>query len=265
MKKKWQDPSFLVDIVQAFIAAVAAVILALDSTGLLNIPWLQSNLLNLIFVAICVLLVSSVLERRFTFRSFEEKIDIKLSGIEKQLTTMEKNTPGSASADIFLKDRGALPRIEIELQDAKDVIIIGKSLVGLVSSYYGFFRKLARQECKFKFVLEDPSIYTTGDSNEKNIRQSLDRLSRIQDELPDAIEIRLLPTTIYYTMVCIDSKTAKGRIRVELYNYRIDATDRPHFVLSPVDDPKWYKFYEEQFSKLWNESKPYLSKTRDIH
>jgi hypothetical protein len=253
MKRKWLEPNLIVDIAQAVIAILAAIVLGLDSTGLISLPWIQDKLLDLVFIAICALIVSSVLERQFTFRSIEARIDKRLDDAEKKLEVLTSGLSGVISADAFLKDRSELPRLENMIVNAKEVCIVGKSLVGVVSLNSTMFLKLAKRGCKFKFMIENPSRY----ENDANIKHSLNLLSRAKQEAPENIEIRITPKILHYSILMVDRKGKSGQIQVELYTYQGATSDRPHLNLLTGRDSKWYKFYESQFESAWNDAQVY--------
>ena len=81
-RKRWREPSFILDIAQVIVAAAVAIVLALDMTGIwAGIPWLSNNLTSFTFIAVCVLIVSSFLERRVQLERFAEEVNQKLNGI----------------------------------------------------------------------------------------------------------------------------------------------------------------------------------------
>jgi hypothetical protein len=257
MKRKWLEPTFIVDIAQVIIAIIAAIVLGLDSTGLIELPWIQNNLLNLVFIAICTIIVSSVLERRFTFRSIESKIEKRLDEVDNKLEVILSGVSGEVSADFFLKDRSDFLRLENMIVNAKEVCVVGKSLVGVVSLYSTMFLKLAKQGCKFKFLVENPSNYEKDERVDANITHTLHLLSRVKQEVPSNIEIRITSAILHYSILMVDRKSKSGQIQVELYSYRVATSDRPHLSLLSGRDSKWYKFYESQFESAWNDAEVY--------
>jgi hypothetical protein len=104
-KVKRFEAGFVIDTIQSAIAILAAAALALDSTGLLAFPWLQKNLQELTFIAISALIVASALERRFTIRASQEKVDKRIDTIGQQLKTIQESISGFVSIDSVLKNR----------------------------------------------------------------------------------------------------------------------------------------------------------------
>jgi hypothetical protein len=80
--QKLREPSFVLDVVQTIIALVVGIVLALDMIGLWSAPgWLSENLLSGIFIAVCLLMVSSFLERRLQIDRFSEITNQKLDSL----------------------------------------------------------------------------------------------------------------------------------------------------------------------------------------
>jgi hypothetical protein len=254
-KSRRVDAGFIVDLIQAVVAIIAAIALALDTTGLLDLPWIQGKLGELTFIAVCILIVASALERRFTLQSYKYTIDAGFENTNKQLQSLRDNMSGVVSADLLLRDRSDynLP-LEIRLQNAKEVCISGRSLIGFVTHYKSLFLKYARQGCKFRFLVNDP---LNRDRDGKEIEQALTYLTEIQKQVTSQIEIYLSSATLSCSILMIDAQKDTGDIQVEFYIYQASESERPHINLSPRRDPKWYEFYRIQFETLWSNGRPY--------
>jgi hypothetical protein len=252
-KSNWSNQ--LADWVLAGIALIAAIVLALDSTGLIAIPWIQSNLSELTFVAVCLLILLSVVDRRVALRSLEEKLDSRLGELEKQSRTINDGLSGVVSVDTMFKNRLDYTSLERRLNEVKDIWFSGQSLIGVVSAHHSLFRKLAREGHRFRFLLEDPSHCSQKD--EEEIKQTLNFLVSIKKETPSQIEIRLTPAILHFSLLLTDRNKQSGRIQVEFYAYQIATSDRPHVNILPARDPVWYRFYQEQFESLWNNAMVY--------
>jgi len=68
-------------------------------------------------------------------------------------------------------------------------------------------------------------------------------------------ELRLLSIVPPFSLLIIDVGKPDGKVQVSPYSYRIDSSDRPHFVLRNSTDKHWYDFFVEQFDKLWIDAK----------
>lgn len=251
-RKRWHGLSFWTDVLQAIIALLAAVVLALDSTGLIAWPWLQSNLPELTFAAICLLIVVTAVERAATLRSFEEKVERRLSNIENQSKRLNETVAGSVSRDIVLVTRAEYISLVRLLDDVKDVAFTGKTLIGIIQYHHGLFKKSAKNGCKFKFLIQSRS-----DGNEKyaeDIRRSLNLLTDLQSACPEQIEIRQTHEILHYSLMMLDSNTPQGSIQVEFYMHYLPTSDRLHMTLSAARDPKVYQYFQDQFKVLWNEA-----------
>ena len=138
--------------------------------------------------------------------------------------------------------------------NAKEVCIAGKSLVGVISLYGALFLKLAKQGCKFKFLVENPSRYEKDDRVRADINHALDLLSTLKQESSANIDIRVTSTALHYSVIIVDRKSESAQVQIELYSYQVATSDRPHLFLLPKRDPKWYKFYEADFINAWNDA-----------
>jgi len=255
--KKREIPGLIIDVVQAAIGLIAATLLVLDSTGLMNIPWLKNDVASLTFAAICILIVVSAVERRFTLRSLEDKVEdkiaAKLDNIEHQTKMVNDTLSGSVSVDAVMSNRLHYIPLEHRLTNVKEVCFSGQSLVAVVSGYYGWFLKLAKDGCKFKFLIEEPSH--CDEKVKEEISQTLRWLAPLKNATPSQVEIRHTSEVLHYSLLLVDSNDQSGRIQVEFYCQNVSTSERPHINLLPARDPKWYQLYKAEFESLWNDPK----------
>ena len=256
-KRDLKSIGVITDSIQAIIAIGAVIVLALDSTGLLDLPWLQTRIGELTFIAVCALIVSSVLERRFTIQAMDRQFSTEFKKVQHQLRDVQAAVSGQVSADLFLKDRANYIRpIEVRIQNATEVCISGKSLFGFITLYRTLFEKRAQAGCIFRVVINDPSIFApeipSGDKAISEIRQTLNHITSLQDKLKNnTIQLRLTTEIISCSLLIIDGNSKFGEIQVEYYTNFTSTSDRPHIDLSLLRDPRWYNFYKEQFEALW--------------
>jgi len=254
-KKQWRNPGFILDVVQAIIATAVAIVLALDMTGIWSvISWLPDNLNYLIFISICVLIVSSVLERRFQLEGFAEEVNQKLDKLAQ-----------SSQSGVRLENRQGLTTLEARLVQAEDVSLLGINLVGLLSNYEGFIKKKAKSGCKFRIIITDPGFYTeSGASNswQKGLRRKQDAEHAIRTLLPviettENIHLRFIDLLPSFSLLIIDPNSSHGKVQVELYLCEGAASDRPHFILTQSNDKYWYDFFRNQFDLLWENARDF--------
>jgi len=250
MLNKLTNPSFILDIVQVFVAVSVAVILALDMTGLWSgAPWVTENISSITLIAVCTLIVSAFLERRVQLGKFIESTEKKLNKISD-----------ASNFRINLEDRkGYTITFEERFSNASNVELMGRSLGGILPGIAPIIRERAKAGCNFRILITDPeyfqtlekSGYSSGSVFLDISLRILERLSKI-----DNIEIRFMKFPPNYSLLVIDLDKHHGSIQVELYTNAADTHKRPHFTLTQFTDKGWYEFYKNEFEKVWITSKP---------
>lgn len=255
LSKRLLEPSFIIEFVQVIVVVAVALALALDMTGIWSgIPWLSNNLSSITFIAICLLIVSVFIEKRFYLDNFSSKITQKLDKV------IEANSPG-----IKLQDRRELSiPFETRLANAQNVFLMANTLVGIVAHFEGFILAKAKAGCKFRIILLDPNYsYMTGENpkpwkGKSNRKMNIEHAVRILEFLQkqtDNIEIRFLPVPGAFSLIAIDPERAYGEVQVELYAFDPSPSNRPHFVLTRSNNSKWYEFFAQQFEEAWQISR----------
>jgi hypothetical protein len=253
---KLKGPSFILDLFQTIIAIAVAIALALDMTGIWSgIPWLESNLPSITFIAICLLIVSAFLERHLHLDKISKDLNNKLDII------IESKPKG-----ITLEDRTSLTiPFEKRLQNAKDVRLLGINLVGTLSHYVGFIVAKANAGCKFRILILDPNYtYSTGENpkpwkgktrRQMDTEHSVKQLEYIQSQTEN-VQIGFVPSPPPFSLLLIDPEQPFGEVQVEMYVYEVPESERPHFSLMKNNDPQWYDFYVKQFELATQKSRP---------
>src|SRR5262249_34025437 len=156
----------------------------------------------------------------------------------EQLSSIQRNLSGVISGDLLLKDRTDYVRpIETRIQNAQEVSISGKSLIGFITTYQSLFLKHAKRGCKFRFLINNPSSISTTTSERSDIEQTLRRLANLHRITPYQIDARLSPVIIHSSILMIDDKSSSGEIQIEFYAHHMSASDRPHITLFSDRDP----------------------------
>lgn len=273
-RKQARDPGFILDAAQAIVAIAVAIVLALDMTGIWsNIPWLSGNLTGLTFIAVCVLIVSSFLERRVVIEELKritnQKLDHMLSRQREISERIREFTPPT----IRLEDRrGYTEPFEVRLADAQHVDLLGLSLLGIVASCGSFLLARAMAGCKFRILLIDPDSHAASTAvgfvedvqyRKPDIERSIRNLEPLLET--GNVELRLMPVVPPFGLLIIDPDKPQGKVQVELYGHEIATSDRPHFVLTQTIDKQWYDFFRNQFLKFWNDAQPHGAQWGNHH
>ncbi len=120
----------IIDFAQLIIVSCAGIALAFDLTGIIELPWLKVNLMELTFVAVCALIISSILERQVSINA----LALKIQRISEKLDNIGNGLAGIVSADLLLRDRkGYTKPLDLRLEGAQEVSFVGISLLGVAT------------------------------------------------------------------------------------------------------------------------------------
>jgi hypothetical protein len=172
-----------------------------------------------------------------------------------RLAPRRGNFKGSLS-DTFQDVLGDFPK------KPHSVCISGLTLLGALAMDPGFFNDIAEnQESSLRFLIVKPGSAAVCSAagfqedmkaREDRIRTAIGLLKDIRGKR-DNVEIKLTPISPPFSLVIIDPDKPSGVTQVELYGRGIDTRDRPHFLLTKKMHPYWHKFFNDQFTALWNE------------
>lgn len=211
-------------------------------------------------ITILGLLSTTILIDRFT----------RLRRIEKhteETYNFLKDKEGKPSLDDLLINRKQLPPLEQRLKSVKEVMISGGSLFRLTNEYLGLFEEKAKEGCKFKFLLLNPSseaaklvathIVYEIDSYQtyvNYINTALNNLDGLKKKYPTQVEIKIVDFIPSFSLFITDPTKEDGVARVELYTQAVPTRERPQIVLINTREPHWYNFFLSQFNDMWNSS-----------
>jgi len=178
------------------------------------------------------------------------------------------------SAELFFKDRSAYGPLQETLSSARHICFLGPSVVTIFSQCTGYLigEKLNRHGATIQVLLLDPDSpavdWTAAWITElipENLCRDIERtLSYVEWMIAygikaGSIEVRLMRVIPNYSMVLIDPAEPNGRMFVEFIGYRSELTARPHIELQRKRDGEWYKYYYQQYCRLWEESQTRLT------
>jgi hypothetical protein len=261
---RWREPGFILDAVQTTVAIMVALVLALDMTGVFSsVPWLHDNLPELTFIAICLLIVSSFLERRITLEGLREMSRESLEDTLLGQQEISKQIAGLAASDIRLGNRLEFRMsFERQLAHAKAVAILGLNL-SRSSASKDYLYERARAGCKFRILLAEPDSpaqrMTAGTADEAVRQRDLENSIRKLEPLLETgnVKLRYLPVVPPFSLLIIDPEDEFGIVQVELFVYGTPTSERPHFVLTKANQKRWFDFFMKQFDLLWTNSRPH--------
>lgn len=230
----------------------------------------QMEVLLWILALLGLLATSELIER---FRRLKRIEDFS----QKTLTAVQALGAAEVRIDDFLKDRRAVLPLEDRAGQAVEIGVCGYSLVHLIRQNESLFRERLSQGCHLKFLLIKPESEAARmidaaltPMREGQLSHDLrttfgyleDMKASAQATASGKLEIRLLKVIPSFSLIVVDGGTPNGWIHVEMYPawYKSPVdVDRPHFDIA-AGESRWYKFFYDQFVKLWNDpqySEPY--------
>jgi hypothetical protein len=160
------------------------------------------------------------------------------------------------------------PDMQANLEKASEVWAVGVTLGRTIDNHYALLEVKLRQGNSVKILVGDPNsewikiipqhsyVPVTKDYVESRIRQTLNRLCKLQSVASYDIEIRVLDHPIFQGMFAFDPEKQNGSIYVEYYPFKMPQSSIPKLVLFP-EDRHWYEFYKTQLHALWERAKPW--------
>jgi len=206
---------------------------------------------QIILALLAFLAIDSLVERLDLLGNLETGVNILLQSI----------TPNS-SADLILKRRRDLPRIEKDIIRAqKEIWITGITLDTTITLMSTIETKI-KEGCKVKFLALDPDgdaielaaqFYGASKSSYANrIRSNLTYLAeRLKSANGQQVEIKVLDAVFPTGYLVIDPQSSKSTMHVQSYMYQIDPEESPILTLSRERDSYWFVCYYEQLQNIW--------------
>jgi hypothetical protein len=243
-RKLFSRITVLIDWILFSAALLAILYLALEDLGL-NLPVIISNFPQLAFVGVCLLIISTIWERRMILADVDQKLDNLLAR--------------EVSASMTIKSReNEYPLMDF-LEGARSASFMGATLSTTIQQYRDEFIELARDGKTLRFLLVDPALY----ANEREEKRLLNRGALLQFKQvlqkapPGKVEVRLLNRYPPNKLTLIQGRSAQKSLGlVEMFGYQASKTGRPYFVLYPDKDAEWFKYFNQMFETMWTDARP---------
>lgn len=157
-------------------------------------------------------------------------------------------------------------QFQTDLENAKEVWLIGVSLGNTVNEQYSLLESKIKQGKSIRFLLRDPNgetfwlvsrhSYTPIDPEQvkAKILLTLSRLCKLKETAPRNVEIRVLDHHFSLGMCVLDPGLPSGKIYLEYYPFKLAKSGQPKLAISPSDE-YWYAFYKNQLEVLWESGK----------
>ncbi len=160
--------------------------------------------------------------------------------------------------------------LQTDYEVASDIWLVGASLGSTINEKYSLIENKLKNKASIKVLLRDPAgetfwmiashSYTPiePDQAESKVQTSLAKLAALREINPKYLEIRVIDHHFSLGMMAFDPDTAKGRIYVEYYPFRMRESSQPKIVVTPQDG-YWFGFYRKQLEMLWENGKSWQS------
>lgn len=189
---------------------------------------------------------------------------------KKQLTSgkrASKKVPLSIGAVLTTEP---MP-FEEDMTDFTELYVLAMNLRRTLTNYYSCFEKRLSEGANLRFLLVDPDsdavpiiaernyIYRDAEQLRRVIQSTLDNLARLCSDQPvkGTIEVRVLRHVPAYGLTLLNPERSDGRMRVDLYPYRVPPDTYPSFWVTREHDEHWYQFFLNQFYLMWDSGKPF--------
>jgi hypothetical protein len=247
--------------------------------------WLSSGSTPaIIFIAIVVVLITAIVLIFLTAFIQGREISLYPPKIGERPATKKNTTPkpsidkSSSSStkpsidSIFITEP---PSFDEDALKAINIYILGMNLRRTLTNYYGMLETKLCEGGNLKFLLVDPKcdaipiiaarnyVYRDAQKLAEVVESTLDTLYQLQCTSParGTIEVRILRHVPSYGLLLLDSELPKGRIRVDIYPYRVSPDTYPSFWVERKSDKKWFEFFRNQFFVMWEDATPFIKKT----
>jgi len=250
-RKRLESSAYI--IVASFIVPCIAVALLSDN------EFIKDVAINLASTLFGVVFLFFLINRFLGLESrVEEKVD--------QVLSFTQN-----SSQVLVNYEGRRKRLPVgaALSEAKEVKVLGNTLIGFLESYRELILQRVKVGLKIRLILVDPRCYTVEKSSKRwkystlkadaqrglllaeNIQNQLNELGAIKGSY-EVRRTNWLPT---YTMLLYDSRSKDGRgsIIINNLNYATPVNSSPNLVVSKSVNANWLKFFDQEFELLWNE------------
>lgn len=237
--------------IDVYVAVLGNGILALLS--ILNILPIQI-LGGAILASLSWLTLNSLMERKASKRDMDAIVERFQNPRVSSISFFSENY--SYNSDDF----------QMTFRSAHELYVIGMGQTRMIIAYGAQISRILSEGGKTYFILGDPDGVGTEMSMKRgSARQSIERtrqehwssierlasLNKASNN-KGIIEVRFVDMLMPFTLYGFDlNDPLKAKIYVWLTPFQEPSENRPGFMLSAMQDPKWFNFFRLQFEKLW--------------
>ncbi len=160
------------------------------------------------------------------------------------------------------------PSIRTDIQNAKELWIVGVSQTTQVRTYFSEIRNVVQSGGIVKVLLVDPSgiaaemasVRVFGRANlertRNEIQASLEDFCELRATASKRVEIRIINHPLGQGVIAINPSTASGVLYIGNYPFKTQGGSKPKFLLRTMDG-RWYDFYKSELINMWDNGSPW--------
>lgn len=168
-----------------------------------------------------------------------------------------------------LRKRSEIPDPITHAREASEICILVVDGATIINSFAQFYKSKLQDGCNLRIILlnsdnqnilETWYLLTKHTRTKRHFENTIDFLGELVN-LPGAkgkCEIHMSKVFLPYSIFGKDFGKESGSMIVEYQSYKVEADDRPHILLTAADNQYWFRYYENQFNSVWNESETKL-------
>jgi hypothetical protein len=164
--------------------------------------------------------------------------------------------------DLFFTFNAGPISFEDLVRDAKQVSLLTRTGVNLLSQYSHVFQEIMEKGCSLRLLLLDPSsescahVYGAKKIFEKNVSKAFFHIEALQAVAGHLLEVRTTKHAPTFGMILVerkDTRTSALQIQFNFY-HSVVGNDRPEFIIT--QESKWFDVFKSEFAALWEGAHP---------
>jgi hypothetical protein len=153
------------------------------------------------------------------------------------------------------------PALEVDMQRANDLWLVGVSLNTTITRYYSVIERKLKDGCSIRALLINPDSLSTITGARKygpvdieldraRIRASLKMLAELQKVAPGQLQVRLIDHQLSFGAFGCELNTLSGVLYIEYYGFKTRRENIRRMVLRR-EDSAWFESFKIEIQNLW--------------
>ena len=164
--------------------------------------------------------------------------------------------------------------LPIRAKDAKDILMIGRTLSGVVHDNLAFLQRRLQNEATIRLAVIDKdwengtipkAMHDTLETTDQGLLTELGTFfqdiirMKAAEKWKGQLEVRLITHAPTFSIVVTDGDLSSGQIVVGLLPYKTSPSERPHLFVRP-ENISWFPYFHDMAGRIWREAKPYVER-----